>query len=66
MKNKKILFITPFEFRSPKSGGELRINAFFKYLSKNNQVTLVTRGTTKFVHRSDGVIYNKKGRLNQK
>lgn len=65
MSSKKILFITPYDFRKPASGGEVRMNALFKAFSKNNELTLVTRGKSNKVHREGDVILSKKGRFSQ-
>jgi len=65
MNSKKILFITPYDFRNPQSGGENRMNAIFSAMSKFHEIRLVTRGETSHVHRSVDAILNKKGRVAQ-
>jgi len=65
MTSKKILFITPYEFRNPQSGGENRMNAIYSALAKTHEVRLVTRGDTNHVHRSNDAILNKKGKAAQ-
>ena len=63
--NKKILFITPYPFLEPKSGGEIRIKAIYNYFVKHNQLVVVTRGETDKIQKIDNVIYNRSGKFAQ-
>lgn len=61
----RILFLTPYDFRTPQSGGEVRIHALHAFLRTRHSLITVTRGTTNRIREEADWVFNRKGALNQ-